>query len=189
MDYKIVVVGGGAVGKSAVSVQFVSRHFVEVYDPTIEDSYRTQKHVDGEVAHIELLDTAGQEEYSCMTEMWLRGSEGYLVVYSITSRESFAEVENYLQKIERTKDMEIRNSAVMVFGNKNDLEELRQVGKEEGRELTGRNGCDFLEGSAKKRVNIEEAFDAIVRKIRLQRVPTKKNKGQKACKKQKCTLL
>lgn len=62
-EYKLVVVGGGGVGKSALTIQFVQSHFVDEYDPTIEDSYRKQFVVDEEVALLDVLDTAGQEEY------------------------------------------------------------------------------------------------------------------------------
>eukprot|EP00121_Abeoforma_whisleri_P003625 Awhi_evm1s3259 len=61
--YKLVIVGGGGVGKSALTIQFIQCQFVDEYDPTIEDSYRKQSVVDGEAAHLDILDTAGQEEY------------------------------------------------------------------------------------------------------------------------------
>jgi len=185
MEYKIVVVGGGGVGKSAITVQFISHHFVESYDPTIEDSYRKQKHVDGEVAHIFLLDTAGQEEYSCMTEMWLRGANGYLVAYSVTSNTSLHEANNYLQKIERIRDCDLNGFAITIFGNKCDLEEQREVPPECGRKLAQKYGIAFFEGSAKLRTNIDEAFDEIVRRIRKETKPTL----EKKLKKKKCTIL
>ncbi|KAJ2545791.1 RAS1 protein, partial [Coemansia sp. RSA 1933] len=62
-EYKLVVVGGGGVGKSALTIQFIQSHFVDEYDPTIEDSYRKQCAIDGETAMLDVLDTAGQEEY------------------------------------------------------------------------------------------------------------------------------
>ncbi|KAJ8325798.1 Ras GTPase [Batrachochytrium dendrobatidis] len=67
-EFKLVVVGGGGVGKSALTIQFIQEHFVDEYDPTIEDSYRKQTVVDGEVAMLDVLDTAGQEEYSAMRD-------------------------------------------------------------------------------------------------------------------------
>ncbi|KAJ2412090.1 RAS1 protein, partial [Coemansia sp. RSA 2531] len=62
-EYKLVVVGGGGVGKSALTIQFIQSHFVDEYDPTIEDSYRKQCTIDNETAMLDVLDTAGQEEY------------------------------------------------------------------------------------------------------------------------------
>jgi GTPase KRas len=65
-EYKIVIVGGGGVGKSALTIQFIQSQFVDEYDPTIEDSYRKQCDIDGQVSILDILDTAGQEEYSAM---------------------------------------------------------------------------------------------------------------------------
>ncbi|CEI96969.1 Putative Ras-like protein 2 [Rhizopus microsporus] len=62
-EYKLVMVGGGGVGKSALTIQFIQSHFVDEYDPTIEDSYRKQCIIDSETALLDVLDTAGQEEY------------------------------------------------------------------------------------------------------------------------------
>jgi small GTP-binding protein len=68
-EYKLVVVGGGGVGKSALTIQFIQSHFVDEYDPTIEDSYRKQCVIDDEVALLDVLDTAGQEEYGCASSL------------------------------------------------------------------------------------------------------------------------
>ena len=73
-EYKLVVVGGGGVGKSALTIQLIQNHFVDEYDPTIEDSYRKQVAIDEETCLLDILDTAGQEEYSAMLtklEDWL----------------------------------------------------------------------------------------------------------------------
>jgi len=76
-QYKLVVVGGGGVGKSALTIQFIQGHFVDDYDPTIEDSYRKQCVIDDEVALLDILDTAGQEEYHAMREQYMRTGEGF----------------------------------------------------------------------------------------------------------------
>ena len=102
-EYKLVVVGGGGVGKSALTIQFIQSQFVDEYDPTIEDSYRKQCVIDGETALLDVLDTAGQEEYSAMREQYMRSGEGFLLVYSITSRSSFEEVQTFFQQILRVK--------------------------------------------------------------------------------------
>ena len=84
--YSYIILG---VGKSALTIQFIQSHFVDEYDPTIEDSYRKQCPIDSEPALLDVLDTAGQEEYSAMREQYMRTGEGFLLVYSITSRNSF----------------------------------------------------------------------------------------------------
>eukprot|EP00800_Vazella_pourtalesii_P022160 TRINITY_DN854_c0_g1_i2.p1 TRINITY_DN854_c0_g1~~TRINITY_DN854_c0_g1_i2.p1 ORF type:complete len:117 (-),score=29.64 TRINITY_DN854_c0_g1_i2:491-841(-) len=75
-EYKLVVVGGGGVGKSALTIQFIQSQFVEDYDPTIEDSYRKNGVIDDEVAILDILDTAGQEEFSAMREQYMHHGEG-----------------------------------------------------------------------------------------------------------------
>ncbi|EJF64497.1 ras protein [Dichomitus squalens LYAD-421 SS1] len=163
-EYKLVVVGGGGVGKSALTIQFIQSDFVDEYDPTIEDSYRKQCVIDDEVALLDVLDTAGQEEYGAMREQYMRTGEGFLLVYSITSRNSFEEISTFHQQILRVKDQD--SFPVIVVANKSDLEYERQVGMNEGRDLAKHFGCKFIETSAKQRINVDEAFHQLVREIR-----------------------
>ena len=91
-EYKIVVLGSGGVGKSALTVQFVQGIFVEKYDPTIEDSYRKQVVIDGETCLLDILDTAGQEEYSAMRDQYMRTGEGFLIVFAVNNAKSFEDI-------------------------------------------------------------------------------------------------
>lgn len=75
-EYKMVVLGSGAVGKSALTIRLVTQNFLEEYDPTIEDNYNKQVVVDGRTAHLDILDTAGQDEYSQMQDQWMREGKG-----------------------------------------------------------------------------------------------------------------
>ncbi|ODQ82106.1 hypothetical protein BABINDRAFT_174681 [Babjeviella inositovora NRRL Y-12698] len=165
-EYKLVVVGGGGVGKSALTIQLIQSHFVDEYDPTIEDSYRKQVVIDEEEVVLDVLDTAGQEEYSAMREQYMRTGEGFLLVYSVNSRTSFDELFTYYQQICRVKDTE--QVPIMLVGNKCDLENERQISFSEGKQLAESFGAAFVETSAKQRINVEEAFFGLVRKIREQ---------------------
>ncbi|KUI68267.1 Ras-like protein [Cytospora mali] len=163
-EYKLVVVGGGGVGKSCLTIQLIQSHFVDEYDPTIEDSYRKQCVIDDEVALLDVLDTAGQEEYSAMREQYMRTGEGFLLVYSITSRQSFEEITTFQQQILRVKDKDY--FPMVVVGNKCDLEGEREVSRGEGEALAQSFGCKFIETSAKSRINVDTAFHDLVREIR-----------------------
>ncbi|ORZ41256.1 ras family-domain-containing protein [Catenaria anguillulae PL171] len=163
-EYKLVVVGGGGVGKSALTIQFIQSHFVDEYDPTIEDSYRKHCMIDDEVALLDVLDTAGQEEYSAMREQYMRTGEGFLLVYSITSRNTFEEIATFHQQILRVKDKDY--FPMILIGNKCDLEHERVVPQQEGRDLARHFQCKFIESSAKQRINVDEAFFNLVREIR-----------------------
>lgn len=125
-EFKLVVVGGGGVGKSSLTLQLVANRFFEFYDPTIEDSYRKQVIVDDETCLLDILDTAGQEEYSAMRDQYSRSGEGFLMVYSITSRESFDELASFRDHILRVKDTD--KVPMVIVGNKMDVaEKERQV--------------------------------------------------------------
>ncbi|KAK3813087.1 MAG: ras-like protein [Benniella sp.] len=163
-EYKLVVVGGGGVGKSALTIQFIQSHFVDEYDPTIEDCYRKQCVVDDEVALLDVLDTAGQEEYSAMREQYMRSGEGFLLVYSITSRNSFEEIATFYQQILRVKDKDF--FPIILVANKCDLEHERQVSTHDGREMAKQFHSRLIETSAKQRINVDEAFYNLVREIR-----------------------
>ncbi|CAG7919125.1 unnamed protein product [Penicillium olsonii] len=163
-EYKLVVVGGGGVGKSCLTIQLIQSHFVDEYDPTIEDSYRKQCVIDDEVALLDVLDTAGQEEYSAMREQYMRTGEGFLLIYSITSRQSFEEIMTFQQQILRVKDKDY--FPIIVVANKCDLEKDRVVSEQEGEALARQFNCKFIETSAKSRINVENAFYDLVREIR-----------------------
>jgi len=126
--YKIVVVGGGGVGKSAITIQFIQSYFVTDYDPTIEDSYTKQCVIDDEVARLDILDTAGQEEFSAMREQYMRSGEGFLLVFSLTERQSFEEVYKFHKQVLRVKDRD--EFPMLIVGNKADMDRHRQVSKE-----------------------------------------------------------
>ncbi|KAI9836882.1 MAG: Ras GTPase [Sarea resinae] len=102
--YKLVVLGDGGVGKTALTIQLCLNHFVETYDPTIEDSYRKQVQIDGQPCMLEVLDTAGQEEYTALRDQWIRDGEGFVLVYSISSRSSFSRIEKFYNHIQRVKE-------------------------------------------------------------------------------------
>jgi GTPase KRas protein len=145
-------------------VQLIQSHFVDEYDPTIEDSYRKQCVIDGEVALLDVLDTACQEEYAAMGEQYIRTGEGFMLVYSITSRQSFEEVMTIQQQILRIKDKDY--FPIILVGNNCEREGERQVSKQEGQSLARSFGCPFIETSAKSRINVDNAFYDLVREIR-----------------------
>ena len=164
-EYKLVVVGGGGVGKSALTIQLVQHNFVDEYDPTIEDSYRKQATIDEEVAYLDILDTAGQDEYSAMREQYMVGGEGFLLVYAINSRNSFEDLKSFHEQILRVKEVE--KFPMVIAGNKADLgDRQRKVTKDEGTERASEWGVPFFETSAKTRLNVEESFYELVRAIR-----------------------
>ncbi|KZT29643.1 24 kDa ras-like protein [Neolentinus lepideus HHB14362 ss-1] len=163
-EYKVCLLGDGGVGKSSLTVRFIQNHFLEDYDPTIEDWYRKQCVVDDEIALLDILDTAGQEDYIAMRGQYMRSSEGFLLVYSITSRQSFEQIIPLYQELLRVKG--VVSCPVILVGNKCDLDHGRQVTAREARSCAERMGCMFIETSAKTHVRVDDAFYELVREIR-----------------------
>ncbi|XP_033208529.1 GTP-binding protein Rit2 [Belonocnema kinseyi] len=163
--YKIVVLGDGGVGKSAVTLQFVSHSFLEYHDPTIEDSYQKQAVIDGEAALLDILDTAGQVEFTAMRDQYMRCGEGFMICYSVTDRHSFQEALEYRKLICRVRANE--DTPLVLVGNKFDLQQQRKVTTEEGKVLANQLGCPFYETSAALRQFIDDAFYSLVRQIRV----------------------
>ena len=162
-DYKLVVVGDGGVGKSALTIQLIQNHFVDEYDPTIEDSYRKQVVIDKETCLLDILDTAGQEEYSAMRDQYMRTREGFLLVFAVNNPKSFEDIARYREKIKRVKDAD--EVPLVLVGNKCDLP-TRTVDCEQATELAEAFNIPFVETSAKTRMGVDDAFYTLVREIR-----------------------
>ena len=161
--YKIVVVGSGGVGKSCIVVRFVQGKFIKKYDPTIEDFYRKQIDVDGEAIMLDILDTAGQEEFSALRDSYMRTGDGFVLVYAVNSSTSFDDCNKLRSQILRIKEKD--NVPMILVGNKCDIEE-RDVTTQEGQELAKQFSCAFIESSAKENINIPEIFVNIVKKVK-----------------------
>eukprot|EP01132_Coremiostelium_polycephalum_P001467 gene1467-1850_t len=178
LNAKIVVLGAGSVGKSAITIQYVNGEFIDHYDPTIEDMYRKVVEMGKEHYILEIMDTAGTENFLVMRDLYIRNGQGFLLVYSITAKSTYYELEAIKDQICRIKDKPIAQVPIVVIGNKCDLEKDRQVKSDEGEELVKKWGgqCDFMETSAKTNVNINSAFEQVIKQIRSKTPNTKPNK-------------
>ncbi|CAJ0748843.1 14892_t:CDS:2, partial [Entrophospora sp. SA101] len=103
-DYKLVVLGSGGVGKSAFTVQFVQSMFVERYDPTIEDSYRKKVEIDNRICMLEILDTAGTEQFTAMRDLYLKNGHGFILMFSIIDQSTIHDLVEIREQIIRVKN-------------------------------------------------------------------------------------
>ena len=170
-EYKLVVVGGGGVGKTWLAIQLTHNHcsLYQVYgeyDPTIEDSFHKMMTIDDETCLLDVLDThvGQQQEFSALRDHYMRSAVGFVCAYSITSRTSFDEMDSFYEQILRVQDKD--KVPMVLVGNKCDLREERQVSAEEGQNLAQSFDCPFFETSAKARINVEEAFFELIREVR-----------------------
>ncbi|KAK2798296.1 Ras- protein rsr1 [Emmonsiellopsis sp. PD_5] len=154
-EYHIVVLG---------AAQFVQNVWIESYDPTIEDSYRKLIEVDGRQCVLEILDTAGTEQFTAMRELYMKQGQGFLLVFSITSMSSLNELAELREQIIRIKDDE--NVPIVIVGNKSDLEEDRVVSRSRAFALSQQWGnSPYYETSARRRANVNEVFVDLCRQI------------------------
>ncbi|CAH6719881.1 rheb-like protein Rhb1p [[Candida] jaroonii] len=177
---KLAVVGSRSVGKSSMIVRFVEDYFVESYYPTIENQFSKNLIYKNQEYEIEILDTAGQDEFSMINEKHLIGIHGYVLVYSVTSRQSFEVVEIIRDKILNSVGSE--NIPMILIGNKSDLNYQRQVEYSQGEELAKKFNCKFLEASVKDNLNITKSFEMLIDKIELIQNPV-------AEKDEKCIIM
>lgn len=175
--YKLVVFGSGGVGKSSIVLRFVTDTFSTEYLPTIEDCYRKTCLVDQKTAFLDILDTAGQEEYSALRDQWVREGRAFLLVYSVTSRQAFEEIPQFRDRILLVNEDEV--VPMVLVGNKCDLEAERQISTEEGRQLAADyGGIPFVECSALKSLRCDEVFYEAVREIRKMDASVEKEKKE-----------
>ena len=162
-QYKVVMLGSGAVGKSAITVQMVSGHFLSSYDPTIEDSYRTTININNQDIILNILDTAGQEEFYALRDQYMRSGDGYIIVFSITSITSFLEVNAIKEQLNMILDVDNNTLIpIILVGNKCDLEEYRQVQSSDAERLADEWRVKYFETSAKNKTNINRIFEELV---------------------------
>jgi len=187
--HKVIMVGSGGVGKSALTLQFMYDEFVEDYEPTKADSYRKKVVLDGEEVQIDILDTAGQEDYAAIRDNYFRSGEGFLCVFSITEDDSFQSTQEFRDQILRVKND--NNIPFILVGNKADLTNNRKVQQATANNRAAQWQVPYVETSAKTRENVDKVFYDLMREIRSRKVSEdsqgKANEGKK--KKKKCQIL
>lgn len=149
----------------------------------VEDSYSTKRTVDGKEYRLDIIDTAGQEEYRDMLGSLFTADhaiDAYLLVYDITSPVSLENLECFDEMIEKTREVRDQDAPApvkLVAGNKCDLSEMRVIPAAEGLAWAKEHGCGFMETSAKAMVNIEETFEIIIRQVAQNRAAHQQKKA------------
>eukprot|EP00826_Nyctotherus_ovalis_P064328 TRINITY_DN9433_c0_g3_i6.p2 TRINITY_DN9433_c0_g3~~TRINITY_DN9433_c0_g3_i6.p2 ORF type:complete len:173 (+),score=53.57 TRINITY_DN9433_c0_g3_i6:176-694(+) len=153
-QFTIVVLGGPAVGKSALTLRMITENFVREYDPTIEDIYTKKVTVDGidcvlstVVCQVEIVDTAGNDDFSVLVDGWINQGDGFLLVFSIVEQKGFRILESRRAKILKVK--ESSTPPMLLVGSKCDLESQRVISREEAKTMARDWNLEYMETSAK----------------------------------------
>ena len=157
--FKVLLLGNSDVGKSSLLLRFVDSVWNETFVPTIGVDFKVKTvEIGDKKVKMQIWDTAGQERFRNVISTYFRGGNGLLLIYDITNKDSFKNLESWLIEIEKNAS---ENILKLLIGNKSDLEEDREISKEEGQAFANRNGMQFMETSAKMNTNVDEAFQAL----------------------------
>lgn len=174
--FHVCMLGAGAVGKSALTLRFIQGKFVPDYDPTIEDAYRKPTTMDGSALLMEILDTAGQEDFIPLRASWMRNKDGFVLVFSIINAKSLEQVESFYEQICEVYE-ETGPPPIILCGNKADLDNKevlktnpkyyqREVPTKEALKLAEKWGCcAYIETSAKTGSHVQELYGTLLRHI------------------------
>ena len=160
---KITVLGKGVVGKSSLTYRFINYSAPAEHDPTIEDRYKSNLKINGHDYEVEILDTAGEEDYQNMIDMWISFGEGFLLVFAINDKESFNLLKGKHDRVLKGKHG--IKCPILLVGNKQDLENERQVTYAEAKDQADLWGIEYIETSATTDFNCKEAFEKLATKI------------------------
>jgi len=167
-DYQIVVIGPGAVGKSALTIRFIQNEFMEYWDPTIQDNYRKHVVLDEKQCWLDITDTAGQEEYDTLQDQFIRAGEGFLLVFDVNSPATFERVFDFYEKLKRVKgETEVTKIPIILVGNKCDLPAKLDMSTVEDK--AQKYELIFRKTSAKDGTGVDDVFYQIAREIKKQR--------------------
>ena len=163
MMFKIVLVGDASVGKTNIMSKYLKNEFHEDSKATVGVEFGSKQFtVEGHQIKAQIWDTAGQERYKAITSAYYKGAKGAFVVYDITRKQSFESVDRWINDLKATADKKL---SIIIIGNKCDLEDQRQVTKEQGEEKAKNAEVAFMETSALSGENLEKAFEKMMNEV------------------------
>ena len=161
--FKIILIGDSSVGKTNILSRFIRNEFDENSKSTIGVEFGTKNfNLNDKIIKAQIWDTAGQERYRSITSVYYKGAQGCLLVYDITKKTSFENIDKWISDLKNSGD---ENLSIILIGNKCDLENERKVTKEEAKEKAQFYKLAFIETSALNGTNIEKAFELLLNDI------------------------
>ncbi|KAK9764846.1 ras GTPase [Basidiobolus ranarum] len=162
--FKLLLIGDSGVGKSCLLLRFADDTYTESYISTIGVDFKIRTvELEGKTVKLQIWDTAGQERFRTITSSYYRGAHGIIVVYDVTDQDTFTNVKQWLQEIERYASEGVNK---LLIGNKNDLTSKKVVDHAVAEEFANQTSLPFLETSAKDSTNVEQAFLTMAKQIK-----------------------
>ena len=160
---RIMIIGDSTVGKTSLLRKYIQNEFSTNFINTVGFDIQIKfLIINNKKIKLQISDTAGQERYRIVSKSFFNASEGFIIVYDITKRDSFVNVNNWVEQI---KEIAPNYSKSIIFGNKCDLKEKREIEINEGKELANKFNFKFFETSAKDGTNINEGIESLVKEI------------------------
>ena len=157
--FKVLLLGNSDVGKSSLLLRYVDSVWNDAFVPTIGVDFKVKTlNINDKKIKMQIWDTAGQERFRTVVATYFRGAHGILLLYDVTNKDSFKNLENWLIEIEKNAQEKVLK---ILIGNKCDLTDDREITTEEGKAFALRNGMEFMETSAKMNTNVTEAFETL----------------------------
>jgi len=176
------------VGKSSLTYRCINYNAPEDHDPTIEDKFLTMLNIDGKSVTINILDTAGQQDYQrSLLDTWIDSGDGFLLVFAINDKESFNDLDSKKSKIDLIKKK--TKAPIILVGNKSDLTGDRKVARKEAEDKAKQWGVQYMETSAKSDENCKEVFIECAKKIINSQSSGKSNTTIETTNKKCCTIF
>ena len=178
--FKVLLLGNSDVGKSSLLLRFVDKTWTDSFVPTIGVDFKVKTmEIGDKTVKMQIWDTAGQERFRNVVASYFRGSNGILLIYDVTNRDSFKNLDNWLEVIENNAS---DNVLKILIGNKVDLVDDIEIKKEEGQQFANRYNMQFIETSAKLDTNVSEAFETLAKlmiEFNSKQVPLTQKKTEK----------
>ncbi|CBJ32986.1 Rab8A, RAB family GTPase [Ectocarpus siliculosus] len=178
MQIKLLMIGDSGVGKTCLLLRYANDSFSQTFITTIGIDFKIKNiDLDSKRIKLQIWDTAGQERFRTITTSYFRGAQGILLVYDVTDKKSFNSIRNWVAQIQQHADVAVNK---ILIGNKCDMDEDREVSREEGAQLAAEYGIQFFETSAKNDINVEKGFITIAREVKDRLMADGPNPGSRA---------
>ena len=163
---QLLVIGDSSVGKTSLITRYTNGTFKEEYLATVGlDYYSKVEAINNQTINIKLWDTAGQERYKALTQNYFRNAEGVLLTFDVTNTDSFNNLKDWIGSIKTNMESKNIFLPLIIVGNKIDMEDAREINKEDAEKFVSDNSYKYFETSAKTGEGVDDAIRDLVNQV------------------------